>query len=98
MSNKYKVGDKFIIEIESCLKCKDGDLYKIKGFNALVFDNSGLKRLEKVDRIEELSALEIDWSNVAVDTPVMVRNYTNERWVKRHFAKYEDGTVCLMSF
>lgn len=78
MSNKYNIGDKFIIEIESCLKCKDGDLYKIKGFNALVFDNHGLKRLERVGGIVVPPALEIDWSKAAVDTPVMVRNYTNE--------------------
>lgn len=93
MSNKYKAGDKFVIEIESCLKCKDGDLYKIKGFNALVFDNNGLKRLERVGGIVVPPVPEIDWSKVAVDTPVLVRNYPDEKWAKRHFAKYEDGTV-----
>ena len=56
--SKYKVGDKFIIEIEkiyeSSLKGIDvfedmeEPLYKIKGFNSLVFDTNGLDRLEEV--------------------------------------------------
>ena len=40
---------------------------------------------------------EIDWSKVAVDTPVLVRNYKEEIWYKRHFAKYEDDKVYVWS-
>ena len=36
---------------------------------------------------------EIDWSKVAVDTPILVRDDENESWHKRHFAKYENGEV-----
>ena len=57
--NKYKVGDKFIIEIaevyENVLSGIDAfeaaisePLYKIKGFNSLVFDKNGLDKLEKL--------------------------------------------------
>lgn len=42
---KYEKGDKFIIEIKS--KLANG-LYKIKDFNTLVFDDTGLDRLEQV--------------------------------------------------
>lgn len=35
----------------------------------------------------------IDWSKVAVDTPILVRNSKEEVWEKRHFAKYENGIV-----
>ena len=46
-----KVGDKFEIEISDVLKPNDpmvcGDLYKIKGFNTLVFDDYGLSRLQR---------------------------------------------------
>lgn len=44
---KYKAGDKFIIEIESILDEQVG-LYKVKGYNTLVFDDNGLDRLEQV--------------------------------------------------
>lgn len=35
----------------------------------------------------------VDWSKVAVDTPILVRNSEKEVWEKRHFAKYENGIV-----
>ena len=57
--NKYKVGDKFIIEIAKVYENVLNDidvfetvtsepLYSIKGFNSLVFDKNGLDKLEKV--------------------------------------------------
>ena len=35
----------------------------------------------------------VDWSKVAVDTPILVRDSEEEAWRKRYFAKYEDNTV-----
>lgn len=36
----------------------------------------------------------IDWSKVAVDTPILVTdNSASSEWTKRHFAKYENGSV-----
>lgn len=35
----------------------------------------------------------VDWSKVAVDTPILVRNSEEETWRKRYFAKYENETV-----
>ena len=57
--NKYKVGDKFIVEIEEIY---NGDLVKheehmhlhrIKGFNSLVLDEYGLDKLQKYDKYAE---------------------------------------------
>ena len=36
----------------------------------------------------------VDWSKVAVDTPILVRDSNDEAWKRRYFAKYEDGYVC----
>lgn len=36
---------------------------------------------------------EVDWSKVKVDTPILVREYEDEEWNKRHFAKFEYGVV-----
>ena len=60
--SKYKVGDKFIIEIaevyENVLSGIDAfedatsePLYRIKGFNSLVFDKNGLDKLEEIEQI-----------------------------------------------
>jgi len=35
----------------------------------------------------------VDWSKVAVDTPILVTYSGIHQWVKRHFAKYENGRV-----
>lgn len=35
----------------------------------------------------------VDWSKVAVDTPILVRDSANLEWTKRYFAKYENGMV-----
>ena len=39
----------------------------------------------------------VDWSKVAVDTPILVRDRREEEWRKRYFAKYEDNTVYAWS-
>ena len=35
----------------------------------------------------------VDWSKVAVYTPILVRNCEEGIWKKRYFAKYEDNMV-----
>lgn len=48
----YKVGDKFIIEIDSVIEGKGLPLYGIRGFKALVFDEASLMKLDRPSRIE----------------------------------------------
>lgn len=36
---------------------------------------------------------QVDWSKVKVDTPILVRDYESEEWVRRYFAKFVDGKV-----
>ena len=35
----------------------------------------------------------VDWSNVAVDTKVYVRDYDSDPWKPRYFPKFEDGKI-----
>lgn len=35
----------------------------------------------------------VDWSKVAVDTPILVRDSNESRWGKRYFALFEDGLI-----
>lgn len=35
----------------------------------------------------------VDWSKVAVDTPILVRDSVSLGWTKRYFARYENGSV-----
>ena len=93
---KYNVGDKFVIEIgevySSGLPFANDDepsiLYRIKGFNSLLLDENGLDKLKKLEKSEVC----VDWSKVAVDTPILVSN-NGDYWRRRYFAKYENGMV-----
>lgn len=45
----YKKGDKFVIEIDDIMTgCDSKILYRIKGFNSLVFDDYGLEQIGKL--------------------------------------------------
>ena len=35
----------------------------------------------------------VDWSKVSVDTPILVQFSGDDNWVKRHFARYDNGHV-----
>ena len=41
----------------------------------------------------KLAESEVDWSKVEVDTPILVRYSEKEMWIRRKFAKFEDGVV-----
>ena len=43
---------------------------------------------------EDYEEPETDWSKVAIDTPILVRNDEGEVWERRHFAEYKCGVVC----
>lgn len=51
---------------------------------------TGMKNNELLDIAEELGI--VDWSKVKVDTPILVSN-DNKEWIKRYFARYENGNV-----
>ena len=52
-----------------------------------------LQMLWLLEEYEESEESKIDWSQVEVDTPILVKNYVSDKWLKKHFAKYENGIV-----
>ena len=52
-----------------------------------------LQMLWLLEEYEEPKEPETDWSKVEVDTPILVRTDEATQWVRRYFAKYEDGIV-----
>lgn len=47
---------------------------------------------EPIDK-KEYEEPTVDWTKVAVDTPIFVKDSEKEVWEKKHFAKYENGKV-----
>lgn len=66
----------------ACKEC----LFK---FNGDEFCIDKRKKWANSEYVEPL----VDWSKVAVDTPILVNDSNDHRWLKRYFAKYENGSV-----
>ena len=101
MTNKEKYGNE-IIELATntalfglkngkpaiCeeIKCEECDFYESDSCKGSTYNFREWLNSEYVEPPD-------DWSKVAVDTPIFVRDSEKEMWRKRHFAKYEDNTV-----
>lgn len=95
MKNYEKYADK-IREYKGDEFCTDFvEPYILKSINAKCTDVScGKCHLYRmIWLLEEYEEPETDWSKVEVDTPILVKNNEYEEWLKRHFAKYENGKV-----
>lgn len=108
MTNKEKYGDKIIElavntgmfalkngEPALCkdIKCEDCNFYKSNYSceEGSVYDFREWLNSEYVEP-------PVDWSKVAVDTPILVRDSEKNVWKKRYFAKYENGMVCTWGY
>ena len=99
MKNKEKFAKEIAdITIEGYyVALKDGKPARCECINCNNFEfNTG----EKCDTVKEYWAEaeyaekpEVEWSKVQVDTPILVKEFKEEKWHKRYFAKYEDGKV-----
>ena len=101
MTNKEKYGNKIIElaidegvlalkngEPAPCakIKCEDCDFYAPN-----LFKCSTRKFREWLN--SEYVEPPVDWSKVAVDTPILVKDVKSGEWNRGYFAMYENGTV-----
>lgn len=80
-------------EVEFCNNFIEANILKPLGINCSEISCVQCKLISDMWLEEEYKEQEVDWSKVPVDTPILVRESGRDRWVKRHFAKYEDGMV-----
>ena len=74
--------------------CKDFvKPYILESDNCNGLDCIRCSMLRAIWLMEEYEEPETDWSKVEVDTPILVRTDEATQWVRRYFAKYENGTV-----
>lgn len=101
MTNKEKYGDE-IIELAAntavfglkngkpaiCeeIKCEECDFYESDSCKGSTYNFREWLNSEYVEP-------PVDWSKVAVDAPILVRDHENCEWIRRHFAKIKNGTV-----
>ena len=46
-----------------------------------------------MDQYKEPEELEVDWSKVPIDTKIYVKESIYDMWLKKYFAKYENGKI-----
>lgn len=88
--NKYNKGDTFAIEIAEVhthytYDSKPYPLYRIKGFNSLVFDEYGLDKLKKIDNITEYKTNNQEYLNTCIVKKPEKSDY--QKLVDKHFIK-----------
>ena len=98
MTNKEKYADKIIeIAVRSKLALKDGKpipCVRMRCSECGFFSPDHSCRYNVCKWLDsEYVAPPVDWSKVAVDTPILVRDSEKESWRKRYFAKYYNGIV-----
>ena len=69
----------------------------LKKDNCAYLSCSDCGRRQMLWFVEEYEEPETDWSNVEVDTPILVKNREDDMWRERHFAKYKNGNVYAWS-
>lgn len=90
-NGNWIAANKATLEPITCqeLQCKDC-LFYVLGKRC---DRNEMKKWANSEYIEP----PIDWSKVAVDTPILVRDSANLEWTERYFAKYDNGAVYAWS-
>lgn len=53
------------------------------------------KRLEWLQQEYKEPEVEVDWSKVPIDTPILVKTGINDEWTERIFAGYIADKVCV---
>nr|DAH79740.1 MAG TPA: hypothetical protein [Bacteriophage sp.] len=83
--------NKATLELAPCYKlaCKDC----LFNFSSVGSCKDARKKWANSEYVEP----PVDWSKFAVDTPILVRDNIFSKWVKRYFAKYENGIVYAWS-
>jgi hypothetical protein len=83
--------DKATLEPTSCYKLACGDCL-------FSFSDADCIGARKKWANSEYVGPPVDWSKVAVDTPILVTYSGIHQWMKRHFAKYENGRVYAWNY
>ena len=95
MKNYEKYADKIKEYNDSsfCLRFVEPYVLNEIGLSCSRLGCSKCRVLQTVWLMKEYVEPQVDWSRIEVDTPILVRDFEGSDWFRRHFAKYENGTV-----
>ncbi len=80
------------------VKSDEKELYDLERTSdgLLLGDIYYTSKILSMDLIEK-PVKEVDWSNIPIDTKVLVST-SGEEWVRRYFAKYENGKIYVWDY
>ena len=91
---------KYLLNNESFCVTEEGNICSCRAHywkscgNCLFYSlPGGCTKARKDWLMEECVESKVDWSKVAVDTPILVRNFESDLWKHKYFAKYENGKI-----
>ena len=91
---------KYLVSYKSFCVTKDGDICSCRAHdwnpcgNCLFYSLPGGCMKAREDWLmDECVEPKVDWSKVAVDTPILVKISESDPWIRRYFAKYENGKI-----
>ena len=94
MKNYEKYADKIREYLSDNVFCTEFvEPYILKSDNCNNLSCSVCNMIQMLWLLEDYKEPKTDWSKVEVDTPILVRDFEGSDWFRRHFAKYENGTV-----
>lgn len=67
--------------------------YILKSDNCNNLCCEACQMLQAIWLMEDYEEPEVDWNEVKVDTPILVANEKDGPWMRRYFAKYENGRI-----
>ena len=76
-------------------KYKNGNVYAWNDGRTswTAYDKKVWEYAKLAENEKECKESKVDWSKVEVDTPILVRDIEDGKWLERYFAKFEDGKV-----
>ena len=93
MKNYEKYADE-IREYKGTNFCKDFvKPYILKSDSCDDLDCGVCNMRQMIWLLEDYEEPEIDWNEVKVDTPILVRDNDDSKWIRRYFAKYDGKFV-----
>lgn len=99
MTNYEKYKDEIIKKLIDCNEITIDIEGKIKTCHTIgcaqckFYNKGGCQNVRDKWLEEEYEESKIDWSKVKIDTPIYVKNYEEDNWYPRYFAKYKNGIV-----
>ena len=67
--------------------------YILKQDDCCGMDCGQCNMLSLIWLMKEYEEPEVDWSKVEVDTPILVRDHDDDKWVRRYFATHDGKSV-----